>query len=670
MKLKYLFIALVSSAALFAACEKEEPASLDNISLDRTYVSLPAGGGDANLVVTASEPWVFAKVVVIGQDTDKNNIYGELPTWLSANTVSGVSGETRVTFHADAIDGGREQELQIVCGAHTQYLMVRQGSLDAVEATCAEVIAGADGKTFTATGVCTSIANTNYGNWYLKDDTGEIYIYGTVDADGKYNWSSFNIEVGDIVTVQGPKTTYNGTVELVDVSVIKVVKSLIKVDVARKEVSKEGGEFTVKAAYKGNGVFVDAPDAWAQVAKMDYVKGVASKTEPNPADTAVITFRVLPNEEDVRTGTITLSSASGNQSSSASVVVVQASGLDAYKLPYEETFLESKGAWETVDVVPVEGVESIWVHSTQYGMVAKATKAVVSKAELVSPLIDLSSVTSAALSFEHVQRYSGDHPAKYLKIFVSADNGESWTEVLVPTFSSGANWTYVSSGEISLTPFVGNQVRIKFEYSSDTAHYATWEIKNLKIVEGEAAVTNVASLNNLSPAAETAWSGSFTDAVVTYVNGNNAFIEDASGGTLLYKSGHGLTAGQKISGEVSGKLKMYNGFAELTDLDLSKATVTAGDAPAPTVLTLADLLKCYLRFQNCQVKLEGVTFETPLTTSSRNGKITQGGDSIAAYAQIKNAIEMAGTGDLICWPTRYNANLQVGCWDNGHFTVK
>ena len=370
MKLKYLFIAFVSSLALFTACEQEEPASLSDISLDRTYVSIPAGGGDANIVVTSKSPWAFSKVVVVGLDTDKNNIYGELPTWLTANTLNGSAGETRVTFHAGAIDGGREQELQIECGDHVQYLIVRQGSLEAVKATCAEVLAGADGKTFTTSGVCTSIANTNYGNWYLNDGTGEVYIYGTVDADGKYNWSSFNIEVGDVVTVQGPKTTYNGTVELVDVSVIKVVKSLLKVDTDKKEISKEGEVFTVKAAYKGNGVFVTAPDEWAQVASMDYVKGVATKIEPNPADTAVIVFRVLPNTDDSRKSTITMSSASGKQSSSATLTIMQASGLAAQKLPYVETFLEGKGAWETADIVPVEGVASIWTNDPKYGMVA------------------------------------------------------------------------------------------------------------------------------------------------------------------------------------------------------------------------------------------------------------------------------------------------------------
>ena len=64
-----------------------------------------------------------------------------------------------------------------------------------------------------------------YGNWMLKDATGEILIYGTLDAEGKTkNFSSLGIEVGDIVTVEGPKKTYNTTVELVDVKVIAIEK--------------------------------------------------------------------------------------------------------------------------------------------------------------------------------------------------------------------------------------------------------------------------------------------------------------------------------------------------------------------------------------------------------------------------------------------------------------
>ena len=91
--------------------------------------------------------------------------------------------------------------------------------------TCADVIAGEDGTTFRVKGECTKITNTTYGNWNLKDATGEIYIYGTLDAEGKTkNFSSLGIEVGDIVTVEGPKKTFNSTIELVDVTVIAIEK--------------------------------------------------------------------------------------------------------------------------------------------------------------------------------------------------------------------------------------------------------------------------------------------------------------------------------------------------------------------------------------------------------------------------------------------------------------
>ena len=95
-----------------------------------------------------------------------------------------------------------------------------------VKATCAEVIAGADGTIFEVSGECTSIKSTTYGNWYLKDETGEIYIYGTLDKDGNggrnNSIDAWGINVGDKLTVQGEKKTYNETVELVNVKVISI----------------------------------------------------------------------------------------------------------------------------------------------------------------------------------------------------------------------------------------------------------------------------------------------------------------------------------------------------------------------------------------------------------------------------------------------------------------
>lgn len=94
-----------------------------------------------------------------------------------------------------------------------------------VVGTCQDVINGEDGTIFQVKGKCVNILNTTYGNWDLEDETGTIRIYGTLDAEGKTkNFSSLGIEVGDIVTVQGPRKDFSGTIELVDVTVISIEK--------------------------------------------------------------------------------------------------------------------------------------------------------------------------------------------------------------------------------------------------------------------------------------------------------------------------------------------------------------------------------------------------------------------------------------------------------------
>ena len=92
-----------------------------------------------------------------------------------------------------------------------------------------------------------------------------------------------------------------------------------------------------------------------------------------------------------------------------------------------------------------------------------------------------------------------------------------------------------------------------------------------------------------------------------------------------------------------------------------------------TTLTVSQLLASYLRYQNCMVKLEGVTVTDALVaeTNDRNGKIAQDGAELALYAQVKNSIDVPeATGTLIGFPTRYNANLQIGVWESGHFTAE
>ena len=251
MKLRYYFIALLGLLFFATSCEEDTSITLlDEVQVSSSYVAIPMGGGSTQIVVTSTDAWEI-------------NAAG-VPAWLNIAPPTGAAGETTVTFSAESTLDGRNCTLDLYCAGKTQKINVIQGLSTISKATCAEILNGPDNKTFLVTGVCTAIANTQYGNWYLNDGTGEIYIYGTVNGSGAYAWSSFDIEVGDEVTVQGPKSTYNGTVELVDAAFISVSKSLIKVESIEPEnanLSSDGGDYTINLVCKGDGVNVTVPEA-------------------------------------------------------------------------------------------------------------------------------------------------------------------------------------------------------------------------------------------------------------------------------------------------------------------------------------------------------------------------------------------------------------------------
>ena len=367
MKLRYLFSMILASALMLVSCVDEMGTdSFDNIKLDKTMLVIPENGGTVELKVNATEAWAFDTLytedVWPNVITRKKNDAGEYyvskveESWLSVDKMAGEAGETVLKFTADTVAGGREIELCIKAGVNSQFIRVRQGSLEASSATCAEVIAGADGKTYRVKGVCTSIANTQYGNWYLNDGTGEVYVYGTLDKDGKTkNYESWGMEVGDVVEVEGPKLTYGTTVELVDVTVIKIEKSLVKIMTEETTYDQAGGEFEVKVAYKGDGLYpavADTSKTWISLVGVKSYSGTPSKIEPNPADTAIVTFAITENLEYVtRKGVIIFTSASGKNSTEM-VCTISQKGQVPPTLP---TIAEVRAA-TAGDEVTTEGV--------------------------------------------------------------------------------------------------------------------------------------------------------------------------------------------------------------------------------------------------------------------------------------------------------------------------
>lgn len=336
MKLRNIFLSILAGSALLASCTKEQATYLDNVKVSASYVAIPMGSAadvakkatmTATITVEATEAWEI-------QDwkTYKDEAKTQVKTggWLSVSPLKGEAGVVTVTFSAEASESSRQLNVDLVCGEKTQKLIVMQGAPTVEPATCAEVIAGPDSKNYRVTGTCTGIYNTTYGNWYLNDGTGEITIYGTLDKDGKTkNFESLGLEVGDKVTVEGPKTTYGTTVELVDVTVIEIVKSLLKLHNADDlKVGKDGGEVVAKFEVKGDDLTFDIEDENISVKRIYDIPAV--KNEKGKVTTPAlkgVVLAVAANDGKPRTLSLSFTSKTSSNSSTIAVEISQEGGM-------------------------------------------------------------------------------------------------------------------------------------------------------------------------------------------------------------------------------------------------------------------------------------------------------------------------------------------------------
>ncbi len=313
MKLKYIIPSFIAVIAMLCSCSDDDSITrLSKVQVSSSYISIPLAGGSNSFTVNAKSDWTLEKVV-----SKKDSV-----KWLTVSAASGAAGETTVNLSAASSLDGRSAELLLKCDGQTQHINVIQGLSTVSQATCAEVIAGPDSKTYRVKGTCTAIAGTDYGNWYLKDATGQIYIYGTLDAKGaEKNFASLGIEVGDVVTVEGPKSTYNGTVELVNVTVVKIEKSLVKVDsteidgVKTSTLPLEGGTINAHVTCKGQGVTVDIPDDAKDWLSISSIKSSSAG--------AVVTFKAAANAGGDRKTTITFHTTDGTKDYTSQTVINQ-----------------------------------------------------------------------------------------------------------------------------------------------------------------------------------------------------------------------------------------------------------------------------------------------------------------------------------------------------------
>lgn len=148
------------------------------------------------------------------------------------------------------------------------------------------------------------------------------------------------------------------------------------------------------------------------------------------------------------------------------------------------------------DVIKDDALSYVWSFSNNYGMKASAYKVgnYPSLSWVVTPSIDLRYAKNPKFSFDQARKYGVDFFKECL-VMVSTDyvgdvtkchwdtipyNQDEQGNFLVP---DGSSWTFINTGEMDLSKYVGKKIHIGFQYTSSYEGAATWEFKNLLVSE-------------------------------------------------------------------------------------------------------------------------------------------------------------------------------------------
>lgn len=174
---------------------------------------------------------------------------------------------------------------------------------------------------------------------------------------------------------------------------------------------------------------------------------------------------------------------------------VDADGISANLSVYiDDTLTDgSDGGFTAQNVKLGDGMTFVWRTDAIYGWRASGYANKTNnetEAWIVSPSMNFKKAVQPLLSFDEAYNYlNGASPTNYFGILISTDyNGDvttcTWSDLTssVQAWSNGS-WDYVNSGQIDLTPYIGGRAVIAFRYRSDASAAATWEVKNVKVVE-------------------------------------------------------------------------------------------------------------------------------------------------------------------------------------------
>lgn len=154
----------------------------------------------------------------------------------------------------------------------------------------------------------------------------------------------------------------------------------------------------------------------------------------------------------------------------------------------DESFATGMGQFTTENITLPEGGSYVWkegkYQETTYIKAGAFINDAAREADsrLVSPTLDLTTATTATLTFDHAYNHykKADNHESELTLEVKEENGD-WTPIVIPNFNDGSTWTYVSN-TIDLSAYAGKKMQFAFHYKSTTTNALGWQITKVKVV--------------------------------------------------------------------------------------------------------------------------------------------------------------------------------------------
>ena len=231
------------------------------------------------------------------------------------------------------------------------------------------------------------------------------------------------------------------------------------------------------------------------------------------------------------------------------------------------------------------------------------------------------------------------------------------TDIATVDENTGAVTIGSTPGTVTITAsFAGNDT-----YSYGSASYT---------ITINAVLANIAALTALTD--DDDYQVHLTNALVTYIHGNNAYLEDASGAVLLYDCAEGLAVGDKINGTADVTYTVYHNLPEVTAITLHEDyTKTSGNTVTPTEVTIAELNENFTSYISRYVKIVEATVTSAF--ANRSAEIKQGEASIDLRDQNSTATLTATVDNIVtvtAHPAIYNTTKQIAVYEQSQIVVK